>query len=108
MKQPKLQTFHSLIFHTRGTYSRGCEALARLHAGVYARVSGGVYDSGADGVNTYDVDLIDDQSRALNVRGYRTPLRAVTCDDVTCFMLHVQQSKRGQIRVKRARQVAGK
>ena len=103
-KTPKLQTFHSLTFHARGMNSRGCEAIATLKPGVTVRVTGGVFDNGADGALTYDVDLLDFESRPLSVKGYRTPLRRVTCDDVTCLMIHVQRAKRGHIRTKRQKQ----
>lgn len=99
--KPRLQTFHSLTFHHRGQYNKGCEAVATIRPNVRVRVSGGVYDNGADGSSSYDVELINNTGLALNVRGYRTPLRAVTCDDVTCFMLHVQRARPTQIRTKR-------
>ena len=105
---PKLQTFHSLVFHARGINLRGCEAHARLKQNVNVRVSGGVYERGADGAQTFDVELVDDVNQPLHVRGYRNPLRNVTCDDVTCFMLHVQRARRGAIKNRRVKErVAG-
>ena len=101
---PKLQTFHSLTFHARGMNSRGCEAIATLKPGVTIRVSGGVFENGADGVSTYDVDLLNAERQPLSVKGYRMPMRRVTCDDVTCVMLHVQRARRGHIRNKRQKQ----
>lgn len=107
-RSPKLQTFHSLTFHACGTFSRGCEAITSIKDNVNMRVSGGVFDNGADGATTYDVDVFNNQGQPLSVRGYRVPLRRVTCDDVTCLMLYLQRARPHQIRTRRARQVAGK
>lgn len=109
MKQnPKLQTFHSLTFHSCGQYSRGCEAYTRVRDNVNIRVSGGVFEHGADGATTFDVDVFNNDGQPLSVRGYRVPLRRVTCDDVTCLMLYLQRARPHQIRTRRARQVAVK
>ena len=88
----KKKSFSSLVFMPISTYADGCIAEERFYNGYSIIVWGGANGQTSDGVETYDVRLLNRNNKPVRIQG-RAVLRQQSPDDVAGIMEHFQRRR---------------